>query len=188
MKQSWRIRCRLGDENVIQENSIIETLKSVGSIVGLITGAFVVFDRFIRNQPFLSFEPRESNDKSIELRVHNVADEGLLIQRIVVEPRQLAAFAFGENVRATIEAAASMHNDDSRIAFVPAQSTSLLPMIVYSEWNNCPEDTKLNVVVHWRPSSSRFFWTRPIKICRTVGELKGLEKATRLQSSIVRSK
>ena len=64
---------------------MIETIKSIGSIVGLLAGIFVVFDRYMRGRPIatLSF-PVENDRPSARLRISNVGQHDVAIMGISV--------------------------------------------------------------------------------------------------------
>ena len=160
------------------EDGLFEIVKSVGAIVGLVTGGFVVFDRMFRHRPYLSFRPRGVTQSSIDLLFHNAADEGLTIERVKVVP-SVFSVAFGDDLRSTVEAAATPQYGDDRTAFVRSNSVVALPLITFSEWDSASNNLKVVITVKWRSCSSRHLWNRPISITRTVGEIKRLEKSAK---------
>jgi hypothetical protein len=163
------------------DSEFFEAIKSVGAIVGLITGGFIVFDRMIRNRPYLSFRPREATQSSIDLLFHNTSDEGLIVEKVRVNPA-ITCVAFGDDLKSTVAAAATPHFEDDRTAYVGPRSSVALPLVSFSDWDAASDTSKITITIHWRTSSSRRMWAWPISISRTVGEIKKLEKSAKPNS------
>lgn len=159
---------------------LLEAVKTVGALVGLITGIFVVVDRLMRNRPYISYRPRNATQSSLDLLVHNASEDGIAIEGVEISPH-VFSLAYGQALIDTVRAAATPHHTDERVAFVPAQSTVALPLIEFNNWEDAADDVIVTLELRWRSCSSRWLWTWPLKIKRTVGELKKLKQASQPQ-------
>jgi hypothetical protein len=65
---------------------IVEIIKLAGAIVGLVTGCFVVVDRFIRNRPMLYLEPTKDDPDYLAVVVRNVAREPIVVESFKCRP------------------------------------------------------------------------------------------------------
>src|SRR5882672_2089331 len=65
----------------------VEWLKLVGSIGGLASSGFLIYDRVYRFRPIVYLQPQKG---SVYLCVRNVANETLVIDRIDVSPKVFA--------------------------------------------------------------------------------------------------
>jgi hypothetical protein len=67
----------------------MEAIKLVGSVVGLITGAFVVYDRWAKSRPVASFTvitvPEQGTRKLAAIRITNIGDYDIAVQNATVQ-------------------------------------------------------------------------------------------------------
>ena len=161
---------------------IFDALKSLGAIVALPTSAFVIYDRLIRNRPFLSIRAAEHRQGTLELCIHNLADEALLVEGPVVTPDLFVA-AFGQDLTSSLRAAATRQYGDRRSAIVESKQAASMPLIPADEIEKAEDSTKVTFYVRWHPTSSRLYWRRGLKISRTIGELRKIEHAVALSTA-----
>ena len=68
---------------------MIETVKLVGSIVGLLVGVFTAWDRLVRGRPLASLAMTGSPTNAYRsIRVKNISQIDILITNVVAYPRQ----------------------------------------------------------------------------------------------------
>jgi hypothetical protein len=150
-----------------------EGIKTVGSLVGLLTGMFVVFDRFVRNQPIVDVRPVH-NAPQLELVITNVSNRSIVIRGIECQPDALAA-AYGDNIDATVRAAAGL---PARALMAP-QEKKVFIVITRPTWDGLPTDMPVSIVVRWSFTGSTWLPQIPIRWRSSVEAVNELRKLPR---------
>jgi hypothetical protein len=157
------------------ETGWVETIKTVGSFVGLLTGVFVVTDRLLRERPMVDLRPVGDNDHNLEIEITNTSKESIVIHRIACQPDALRASRSTSLEEPLREAWG--HQWQSLIDPLKAKTFYL---ITRSEWDRLPDTKRVSIVVRWSHTSPR--WLPPIPIWRTstVGKINLMRKTSRL--------
>jgi hypothetical protein len=127
-----------------------EVIKTIGSIVGMITGLFVVWDRFFRNEPsaFIVAYPLipGGKQKGAYVRVMNHSERPIIV-----------SWPKGSQPNAIRIALSSSETDvrgvlnGGRIATViDGKQELLLPLLKPNNWESIEEAGTARVVIKWR--------------------------------------
>jgi hypothetical protein len=157
----------------------LEFFKTVGALVGLVTGIFVVIDRFLRDRPIVDMRPHGSGGgrHPVQLVVTNVSKQSILIRRIDCKPVWLAASA-SEELGAIVRAAAGTQ---VRLVILPGE-THTNYLITRGEWEDLKdEEAAVSVVVRWSFTSSTWLPQVPVWRRSTVGEFNALRTTPGVQ-------
>lgn len=132
----------------------IEGVKLVGSIVGLLTGLFVVWDRLIRSRPFAYLDPRkptgyQGGGEDIFLIITNPADHTIFVD--IFESEAGVHFLEGRSRKEIDAAIRRMEGQPLRLV-VPARSAREIEMSSpsISSRNTGP----ITINLEWRPAHS----------------------------------
>jgi hypothetical protein len=150
---------------------MLEVIKILGSIVGLLTGGFIVYDRFLRFRPVIWLRPMTF--RRIELHVRNLADEDLLVEEIGVRPPSVTV-AVGSEVGDTVRAAAGQPFS----IIIPAKADMGFPIVTRPEFDTLPDETRLSFKLRWSLASSRWIWQKPVVLRVSRGQFRRLNDAT----------
>ena len=85
------------------DNSWVEGFKLVGSAAGIISGAFLVYDRFVRNRPQAYLAKDSHHRHQVDLVLNNAANETLIVDETSVAPNVLG-LPHGHEIRGTVAA------------------------------------------------------------------------------------
>jgi hypothetical protein len=143
-------------------DAIIEAIKIVGSISGLLTGAFLVRDRYIKHFPLAIIvgRPLMPGSRNIEpyLYVKNVSDRPILVLWENNDPTQLR-IGKDQSFDGLVEA---MSEDETVIALGPA-TEAFLPVIRPSNYDDVDPNNVLEIHPRWRFAQPRV-WKADRKI------------------------
>ena len=144
-------------------SELAETIKPVGSLVGLATGLFVVIDRLFSHRPLVAWSRIEH---SVIISVRNVATESLIVERIQVRPDGWA-LAWGGSLGDTIEAAAKAirfaDEKDDPLAFVHAPGA----VRTFHHVSNGREEIIASgpkITIYWRSCRNRWLPQIPVTL------------------------
>jgi hypothetical protein len=80
-------------------------VKTIGALVGLAAGVFLLIDRFLKDRPIVYIRPRANDKHTLELVIRNVAKEPIFISSVVCSPAAMRV-SFSEDVGEILEASA----------------------------------------------------------------------------------
>src|SRR5882672_9792866 len=83
------------------DNSWVEGFKLVGSAAGIISGAFLIYDRFVRDRPQVYLAKHGSH--AVDLVFRNTANETLIVDETGVAPNVLG-LPHGHEIKDTVAA------------------------------------------------------------------------------------
>jgi hypothetical protein len=131
---------------------MLETIKLVGAIVGLATGAFTVWDRWVRGRPLVGLTAtvrtsRMPSDPCI--RIANPGPTDLFIQRVRALPR-IYGVAKDHSMRAKM---AALESADVNVLLRSGQEHDL-PIIDLRNEEDKNVSRWVHFVVYWRKTSS----------------------------------
>jgi len=136
----------------------IETVKLVGSIVGLLTGAFTAWDWLVRGRP-IAFIALSPVSRKRVLRVKNVSQIEILV-RIVPKPKSYKA-ATSNDARAMANAMA----DVAAVTILAPEETVDFPIFERGRVPGEPlKRGPVRFAVHWRKSNRTWVWQLPVRV------------------------
>jgi hypothetical protein len=148
---------------------------NVGSVVGLATGAFTLWDRFARARPIASLVFRQEGERRFAvLYISNPGEYAILIRSIRVSPdvyflsEHLADT--GEMIREQVRGVAPFQigprsNAERRIASRYADGGAL-----------SAADQKVTFSVSWRRGSFTWLWQPRVKVRTETATIRGFER------------
>jgi hypothetical protein len=157
--------------------SLIEALKSLGSIVGLLTGTFVLYEKLAYGRPVASHGVNKADGRKLTvLRVMNPGKHDVAILDIVVTPK-IYAHAEDREVSSTVRAAAGA---PQFFMLKPGESKELFLVPLYKD-NVALELKRQGVAfsISWRRGNSTWLWQLPVRVRTTTQMLRrfGLDQA-----------
>src|SRR5262249_51928043 len=129
----------------------LEVLKTVGAFVGLLTGIFVVIDRFLRDRPLVDMRPHGSGGRGhpLQLVVKNVSKQSILIKGIDCKPDALRV-SETEDLGAILSASAGQQ--PRRV--IPPGERHVFYLITRGEWENLGDKEGVSIVARWSFTST----------------------------------
>jgi hypothetical protein len=143
---------------------MIEAIKLIGSIVGLMTGTFVVYDRWAKSRPVASFTVIKQGTRELAaIRIINIGDYDIAIQNATVRP---SVYFLTEDmeVRSLLEGA---EGQEPYFMLKPREEKQLIIVPHYSD-GTARDLTQQNVRFRfswrrcnatWLPQIPVFVWT-----------------------------
>ena len=133
----------------------------LGSMAGLFTLAFTVYDRLLASRPKVSWC---RIDETIGVSIENIGDEPILIESVLVEPKE-CAIAFSGDRHDTIGAAARVLNidgiaTDAMTILLAANKHKVLHVVSKDGLEAIEQNLK--ITVRWRLCSSQWIPQMPI--------------------------
>jgi hypothetical protein len=64
------------------EHGWLEVIKTIGALIALPTGAFVLIDRFFRGRPLVDIRPVGNDVPRFELEITNMSNQSIVIRSI----------------------------------------------------------------------------------------------------------
>jgi hypothetical protein len=124
----------------------LEAFKVIGSAAGIITGAFLLYDRIVRNRPTVYLRPGKYR---AEVAVTNIASETILIEDVRVSPQLLQA-APGNDLRSTITAAAAsvypnLAGDNRVFVVVDPLATRSLDLVILDDFEKAQDRDRVRI-------------------------------------------
>ena len=141
-------------------NAFIEGVKLIGGIGGLLSAAFLLYDRIFRWRPLVYLHPE---DFQVKLRIVNVARETIIIDKIKTPP--MIAVIWDSDLRAAaavIEPSVREEVNESRpLVIGPSEERSVGLMPGFNAVSPAPE-ARLSIRCDWRNTR------RPLPFRRSV--------------------
>jgi hypothetical protein len=134
-------------------------------LVGLVTGAFIFGERFFRDRPLVFVDAVKGK---LLLRIKNAASQTILVRPI--QTSTALGVAYGDDLIDTITAAAGT----PFMLLIEGKGERCVHIIFRKEWSSLQFTERINFVIPWTFTATRWVWQRPIKLTKTVGELKEL--------------
>jgi hypothetical protein len=144
---------------------VIEGIKLVGAIVGIMTGMFILYDRILRVRPVVSLSPDGSG--SFVLRVANLTEEEVLIEDVEMLPKSQARIASGTGLRDKIDVIFDRHKSNAEHTGKVTIGRVLKPMSSFDlqivDGNTLPTlNSMVTFRVCWSPLRLRWLARKPM--------------------------
>jgi hypothetical protein len=166
---------RKGGEDV----TLVEAITLVGSIVGLATGIFTVWDRWARGRPlaWVTAEKRFSGNPEEYICVKNPGHSDVFILGVRVHPKtpQIYGVAKDHSVRAI---SSSFHGNVN--VLLPPGKEQYLPIIELPKDLDAPIDTagrRVCFLIYWRKTSSTWLPQFPVIVMTSTDDIKQIAAA-----------
>lgn len=154
---------------------IVESVKLVGALVGLLTGFFVVADRVLLHRRIVTWHRTEHN---VGVSIKNSANESVLIEDILVSPDGWAV-AWSNERGDTVETAARAikfeGEEPDPISFVLPADGERTFFTVRREQTLPDQDVKIRV--RWRSCRNRWLPQLPVTLKANPAFFASLENA-----------
>lgn len=150
---------------------VVESVKTLGSVAGLITFLFTVWDRILASRPIVHFDFAVTSGhfvKQICLRIENCSADEIIIEDIVFDRPGILYFV-GDDVEEVVR----IFTDRPRPAFIQQRETRLVSLGL-NDFLDDEADLSLVARVIWRKRGSHFLRGIPVRVSTTSGELKEL--------------
>lgn len=159
---------------------LFDGLKSVGSIVGLLTGGFLVYDRVIRSRPMVYLG---ASEYKADLRIKNATDQTVVIDEIVVTPSSISVARANDLIT---------HNEERQVAFYPTtagkndprfegnyvflkpQEERKFALHRFGDFEQAKDDDKVVIRCRWESTGRPWFTARYVTVRTTIGKVRKL--------------
>jgi hypothetical protein len=161
---------------------LLEAFKVVGAGGGLISAAFLIYDRLVRSRPE-AFLNKGEYPGQVLVVVRNVSAESIILDRIAVAPNILG-IALGNNAHSIaeiIEARYEREKRSSRKVFIvlkPLEAVEL-HVITFDKFENALSIQKVTAEISWRTTRFRLPFERKIKIRTSVADIRAIKQSAR---------
>jgi len=155
-------------------DTLVELIKLIGGILGIVTAVFIVWDRVLRGRPIfaLQAEPRVPGDNYLFLRIKNVLDEDIVIENWRVTPSELVGLSTDVSVRAIVQARLG----PIPLAIVPPLGELRLNLIE-TGLATAKKEEQITISAAWNTTRHLWPFQRHVKIKTTVARLLDLKGA-----------
>src|SRR5436190_16240467 len=130
-------------------DTIIETIKTVGSFAGFLTALFLIWDRFIKNRPVALIVARplvpESRRILHFLYVKNVSDRPILVSWQNRSEKNRLRIGKDQTISGIVDV---MHEDETIVSLGP-KAEAYLPLIRPGNYAEIDPDNLLEVTLRW---------------------------------------
>jgi hypothetical protein len=151
----------------------LQVLQAIGSALGALSAAFIVYDRAVRGQPIFALhtEPGPPGDNYLYVRLVNVLDEALVVENFRIEPA-IVGLSEDHEARSMLTA---QFKDIRTLILPPRASATYVLMILGAATGRDAEGVVMSA--EWRRTQRVWPWKRRLRIRTTVAELKNLKTA-----------
>jgi hypothetical protein len=157
----------------------MEWLKLVGSIGGLASSGFLIYDRIWRLRPIVYLQP---HDFKVHLRIKNTADEALIIGRITVSPKVLSiAMNDGENAAllSIVEAITAGEGGGRSFLVLGPQEERSFRLTALTAADAQKVDDRIRIRCDWRSTRKPWPFTRSVTVTTNRADFEAFLKAAR---------
>ena len=139
-----------------------ETLKDVGSVMGLLSGIFLVWDRLAKGRPICSFSTMKHGSATHAcLRMENVGAHDIALLDIKIKP---PVYILTEDLQLKSLVDASFGNRPSAI-IAPKDQKQFFIAPRYANHRMLDEGVKrVRFSVHWRRCNATWLWQIPASV------------------------
>jgi hypothetical protein len=128
---------------------MLEAIKLVGGIAGLLTAAFVIWDRLVRGRPRAEVTVETFAGTREYLSIKNPGDSNLLILGVSVHP---PIYGVGKDRSAGAAVVEAAKRDWSLL--LRAGETHDLPIFDHRNQEDVSNNQRVRFLIHWRKTSS----------------------------------
>jgi hypothetical protein len=161
-------------------DGFLEWVKLAGSLVGLATASFVVWDRVYRDRPIFALHVKSpptgragGRENDVFLRIKNVSDEDIVVDDVSIGPAHLTLSVDNE-IRSLVSAMVS----EVHPIVVGPFGERLLILITTVVEGSPAELEPVSITATWRGTRRPWPWKRHVRIQTSVTEVRRLRSAT----------
>jgi hypothetical protein len=155
---------------------MLETIKTIGAYAGLVTAAFVVWDRWARGRPLAWVTATKFGAAPYEyIRVKNPGPGAVFIWRVDVHP-PIYGIAKDHSAQAI---AGTLVDGDVHVLLEPGQAHDLV-IIDRRNQLEVPKDAppqRVYMFIHWRKTSSSWLWQFPVPVVTSTHDIERMAAA-----------
>jgi hypothetical protein len=152
-----------------------DVIRTLGTIGGLVSPVFLLFDRFIRNRPILAVQRASfygHPTSHFDLRIFNGADQAILITGI--DSSEHWGIAKDDSVEGVIGAVRRR----SFSVIVGSREERTFPILISKDAIEDPTPQALSLKVYWKDLRRPGWWTVPASYSMTTNFLHQMRQAT----------
>jgi len=155
---------------------MLEAVKLVGAIAGLLTTAFVVWDRWARGRPLAWVTAKKFGASRYEyIRIQNPGPADVFVLAVRAYPSKVYGIAKDHSGRAIVEAA-SFEIDVN--VLLGKDGTRDFPIVKVADPHQRPvADRKVCFVIYWRKTSSSYLPQFPVWIVTSTRHIERISAA-----------
>jgi hypothetical protein len=147
---------------------MLEVLTVIGSIVGLATGLFTVWDRWARGRPLAWVTATKLGANPYEyIRIQNPGPVGVFIKRVRAYPPGIYGVAKDRSPGAMMKA---QINIDVNVLLGPGETYDL-PLLPLRNPSGVAKDQPVRFLVYWRKTSSSYLRQVPVVIMTSTDDI-----------------
>lgn len=157
----------------------VEWLKLIGSIGGLASSGFLIYDRLWRLRPTVYLQPY---DFHVYLRIKNTADEALIIDRIAISPKVVSiAMNDGQNAAllSIVEAITRGETGSRSFLVLGPEEERSFRLVSLNVADKLKEDNKIRIRCDWRSTRKPWPFTRSVTVTTSRADFEAFLKAAR---------
>jgi hypothetical protein len=169
---------RVGERDYLMD--LFEIIKTLGSFVGLLTGAVFFYDRFAKGRPIAYLSFKDDENKSAFLRIENPGTSGIAVFDIGVSPD---VFGLAEDLeRRNLLKAAS----GSPISFILAPGAGKELFVASKFQHGLPLELNANRItfrIFWRRGNSTWIPQIPVSVRTNMQTIRAFSLEKRRNSA-----
>jgi hypothetical protein len=160
---------------------MLEAIKLVGAIAGLLTTAFVIWDRWARGRPLASVTAARwlSGDPRPYLCIKNSGPSHVFILGVRVHPKAPPIYGVAKDHSEKAVFSSALYGDDVNVLLPPGKEHSL-PIIELPKNIDAPIDTtgrRILFLIYWRKTSSMWLPQIPVWNWTSTDDIKRIAAA-----------
>jgi|GraSoi_2013_60cm_1033757.scaffolds.fasta_scaffold46262_1 hypothetical protein len=153
---------------------MLEAIKLVGGIAGLLTTAFVIWDRWARGRPLAWVTAKKFGANPLEyIRIQNPGPVGVFIKSVRAYPGGLYGIAKDRSPGAMMKA---QINIDVNV-FLGPDDICDLPLLPLRNPSEAARDQPVRFLVFWRKTSSSYLRQVPVVIMTSTDDIQRIAAA-----------
>lgn len=162
--------------------TLAEAIKLFGGLAGLVSAAFLIWDRWARGRPLAWVTAKEYWASRYQyIRIQNPGPADLFIRKVRAYPpiysfakdhkaESIAAATIGVDVHVLL-AAGETHD----LVLIPRDiETPDIPVFVPRD----PDSRRVSFYIHWRKTSSSWLWQIPVTVRSSARDIEQIAAAT----------
>jgi hypothetical protein len=162
---------------------VIEGIKFVGAIVGLLSGAFLLYDRVFRWRPVVYLGPKEFH---AHIFLRNVSEETIVIDEVVFRPDFLKIGRANDLITRNEEMQKSFYPDEAgkndprfegNYIVLKAFEERDFALDRFGGFEAAEDDVAVTIRCRWENTRKPWPLARHVTVRTTVGKLKKLREA-----------
>jgi hypothetical protein len=158
-------------------DNLVEWFKVVGSLAGIVSVTFLVYDRVVRWRPQVYLAKQGAYQVDVVLK--NAADETLIVDEIGVAPNVLG-LAHGHEEKDLRPLIVLRREDSSgckRPCFFPVEPFGALKLgvVTHDPFNRLKSGHRITIRLKWRNTRFALPFARNVKVRTTAGDIRKLK-------------